>query len=383
MRKSTGVRKAWCRISRAMSNPFMFGIMTSRTTRSRSGTSLSPLAPIGREGDLEAGLAKGLPKDLRQIGLVLHDQDSRLARNRLPSPMERVRDRSRHVEEDRGRPGLGRGGLHRGLVTPIRLRVGDDAAGNAFSERLNAFPAAVRFERGLLSYVPMRLSTLALLAASSAAPGQAPFSALEAERQAFGGRASIAANRQRLEEARRTAFASGAYPATRLDLGSNVFNQTDLNGSADLLVYQPLDVFARDAPCADRGTRRSRSRSPRSGKGRSTCSRRCSSRTRTWAPPSVCSTRRGCSGSSPSRSASPPPSGWTRGTCRRSRPPGPRWRSSGPTGSWRIGRPPSRRRGSASRRRSARTRSRPGGASRPWRRPPIRPAIRRRAAPSS
>ena len=91
----------------------------------------------------------------------------------------------------------------------------------------------------------MRLAPLALLAASSSTLGQTALSATDAVRQAFAGRATIATNRQRLEEARRNAAAAGAYPATRLDLGTNLFNRTDINGSADLLVYQPLDVFGK------------------------------------------------------------------------------------------------------------------------------------------
>lgn len=91
----------------------------------------------------------------------------------------------------------------------------------------------------------MRFPILALLIIPAAARGQKGFSALEAERQAFAGRATITTNRERLEEARRTASVLGAYPATRLDLGRNVFNGTDINGSADLLLYQPIDVFGK------------------------------------------------------------------------------------------------------------------------------------------
>lgn len=91
----------------------------------------------------------------------------------------------------------------------------------------------------------MRLAHLALLAASSSALGQTAFSPADAVRQAFAGRATITTNRQRLEEARLNALATGAYPATRLDLGKNLFNSTDIMGSADLLLYQPIDVFGK------------------------------------------------------------------------------------------------------------------------------------------
>ena len=99
----------------------------------------------------------------------------------------------------------------------------------------------------------MRPLTLALLALASPASGQTPFSALDAERQAFAGRAAITTNRQRLEEARLNAAAVGAYPATRLDLGKNLFNKTDILGSADLLIYQPLDVFGKSRALRNQG----------------------------------------------------------------------------------------------------------------------------------
>ncbi len=99
----------------------------------------------------------------------------------------------------------------------------------------------------------MRLSTLALLTVSSSALGQNALSPLDAERQAFAGRASITTNRQRLEEARRNASAAGAYPATRLDLGKNLFGSADIMGSADLLLYQPLDVFGKSRTLRNQG----------------------------------------------------------------------------------------------------------------------------------
>lgn len=96
----------------------------------------------------------------------------------------------------------------------------------------------------------MKPSPLALLALAATGRGQTappaaplPFSPTAAVSQAFGARATITTNRQRLEEARRNAFALGSYPATRFDLGRNLFNDVDILGSADLLVYQPLDVF--------------------------------------------------------------------------------------------------------------------------------------------
>ena len=84
---------------------------------------------------------------------------------------------------------------------------------------------------------------LLLLAAQGVA--QTPFAASDALRQAFARRGTITTNRQRLEGARRDAGAAGAYPATRLDLGRDLFNKVDIAGSADLLVYQPRDAFGK------------------------------------------------------------------------------------------------------------------------------------------
>ena len=86
---------------------------------------------------------------------------------------------------------------------------------------------------------------LGLLVLVARGAAQAPFSPADAVGQAFAQRGTITTNRQRLEEARRNAVASGAYPATRLDLGHNLFNKTDVMGSADFLLYQPLDVFGK------------------------------------------------------------------------------------------------------------------------------------------
>ncbi|GEM_PF-2869441 len=86
---------------------------------------------------------------------------------------------------------------------------------------------------------------LGLLTLSSLGLGQTAFSPADALGQAFASRGSMTTNRQRLEEARRNAVAAGAYPATRLDLGKDLFNRADIMGSADLLVYQPLDVFGK------------------------------------------------------------------------------------------------------------------------------------------
>lgn len=74
---------------------------------------------------------------------------------------------------------------------------------------------------------------------------QAPLSPTEALRRAFARRASMAANRQRITEAKSLASAAGAHPATRLDLGRDIFNQADIMGSADLLLYQPIDIFGK------------------------------------------------------------------------------------------------------------------------------------------
>lgn len=99
----------------------------------------------------------------------------------------------------------------------------------------------------------MRLVTFAFFVASSSAFGQTLLSPSDAVRQAFAGRATITTNRQRLEEARRNAAAAGAYPATRLDLGTNLFNDTDINGSADLLLYQPIDLFGKTRALRQQG----------------------------------------------------------------------------------------------------------------------------------
>lgn len=82
---------------------------------------------------------------------------------------------------------------------------------------------------------------------------QTSFGPSDAVRQAFVGRASITTNRQRLEQARRDAAAAGGYPATRLDLGKDLFNHADIMGSADLLVYQPLDVFGKSRALRNQG----------------------------------------------------------------------------------------------------------------------------------
>ena len=86
---------------------------------------------------------------------------------------------------------------------------------------------------------------IGLLAVSASAWAQTPFRSSDALREAYSRRASLTTNRQRLEEARRNAGAAGAYPATRLDLGKDLFNKADIMGSADFLVYQPLDVFGK------------------------------------------------------------------------------------------------------------------------------------------
>ena len=90
-----------------------------------------------------------------------------------------------------------------------------------------------------------RTAALLGLLLSPLGHGQTPFSATDAVRQAFAQRGTITTNRQRLEEARRSAAVVGAYPATRLDLGKDLFNHADIMGSADFLVYQPLDVFGK------------------------------------------------------------------------------------------------------------------------------------------
>ena len=86
---------------------------------------------------------------------------------------------------------------------------------------------------------------IGLVAVTCVVHAQPPFGSTDALRQAYAGRASITTNRQRLEEARRNAGAAGAYPATRLDLGKDLFNKADIMGSADFLVYQPLDAFGK------------------------------------------------------------------------------------------------------------------------------------------
>jgi len=83
--------------------------------------------------------------------------------------------------------------------------------------------------------------------------GQAPLSPKEALHQAFANRATIAASRQRLREAQNLASAAGAYPATRLDLGRDIFNQADIMGSADLLLYQPIDIFGKSRALRKQG----------------------------------------------------------------------------------------------------------------------------------
>lgn len=85
----------------------------------------------------------------------------------------------------------------------------------------------------------------ALLLLTAAAGAQTPFAPTDALRQAYAHREVITTNRQRVEEARRNANAAGAYPATRLDLGRDLFNKADIMGSADLLAYQPLDIFGK------------------------------------------------------------------------------------------------------------------------------------------
>jgi len=67
----------------------------------------------------------------------------------------------------------------------------------------------------------------------------------DAMRQAYANRPGMKAGRQRLEEARRLASASSAYPATRLEAGKDIFNKTDVMGGADLLVFQPIDIFGK------------------------------------------------------------------------------------------------------------------------------------------
>jgi outer membrane protein TolC len=89
------------------------------------------------------------------------------------------------------------------------------------------------------------LFSIALLFPAARATAQTALTPISALHQAYTQRASITTNRQRLEEARRNAAAAGAYPATRLDLGHNLFNQIDIGGSPDLVLYQPIDVFGK------------------------------------------------------------------------------------------------------------------------------------------
>lgn len=71
---------------------------------------------------------------------------------------------------------------------------------------------------------------------------------MEAIHRAFASRGALANARLRVLEARRNRDAAGAYPATRLDLGRGT--PVDIGGSADLLLYQPLDVFGKSRAAA-------------------------------------------------------------------------------------------------------------------------------------
>ena len=96
-------------------------------------------------------------------------------------------------------------------------------------------------------------SLLGLLALCALGRAQSTLTPTDALHQAFAQRDVMTTNRQKLEEARRTAIAAGAYPATRLDLGRDLFNKADIMGSADLLLYQPLDIFGKSRVAGRQG----------------------------------------------------------------------------------------------------------------------------------